>query len=115
MTCLKRHCILHHTPRFIARSLPSSGGFTREGTPLKAREPSAFAKYVKEHFSELKKARPAASHGQIMSALGERWRAEGATPAKATPTAAKDTAPAAEEENLCSNLSSALDLAAADA
>lgn len=91
------------------------GAFNRDGTPAQSREPSAFAKYVKEHFSELKKARPAASHGQIMSALGERWRAEGATPAKATPTAAKDTAPAAEEENLCSNLRSALDLAAADA
>ena len=57
VTCLKRHCILHHTPRFIARSLPSSGGFTREGTPLKAREPSAFAKYVKDQFPKLKKAR----------------------------------------------------------
>ena len=81
------------------------GAFNRDGTPAKSREPSAFAKYVQGHFSALKKARPTDSHAQLMAALGESWRAGGKTPAAAGK---------ADVENLCSNLNSVLDLAAAD-
>jgi len=82
--------------------------FNRDGTPAASREPSAFAKYVKEHFSAVKQARPTDSHGQVMSALGERWRAGGGA------TGARG-APSVDEENLCSNLRTMLDLAATDA
>lgn len=50
------------------------GAFNRDGTPVKAREPTAFAKYVGEHFSALKKARPVASHKELMGELGTRFR-----------------------------------------
>ena len=33
------------------------GAFNRDGTPIVHREPTAFAKYVKDHFSTLKGAR----------------------------------------------------------
>ena len=57
------------------------GAFNRDGTPAPTREPSAFAKYVKAEFSVAKKARPAATHGELMAYLGERWRAGGASAA----------------------------------
>jgi len=47
-----------------------------------------------------------------MAALGERWRAEGGAAAAA---AAGRGAASADEENLCSNLRTMLDLAATDA
>ena len=46
-----------------------------------------------------------------MAALGERWRAEGGAAA----AAAARGAASADEENLCSNLRTMLDLAATDA
>ena len=48
-----------------------------------------------------------------MAALGERWRAEGGAAAAAA--AAGRGAASADEENLCSNLRTMLDLAATDA
>ena len=57
------------------------GAFNRDGTPAPTREPSAFAKYIKAEFSVAKKARPAATHGELMAYLGERWRAGGASAA----------------------------------
>ena len=47
-----------------------------------------------------------------MAALGERWRAEGGAAAAA---AGGRGAASADEENLCSNLRTMLDLAATDA
>ena len=47
-----------------------------------------------------------------MVALGERWRAEGGAAAVAEAAAATRRAPSADEENLCSNLRTMLDLAA---
>ena len=48
-----------------------------------------------------------------MVALGERWRAEGgAAAAAAAAAAATRGAASADEENLCSNLRTMLDLAA---
>ena len=50
------------------------GAFNRDGTPFKPREPSAFAVFVKEHFSTLRAARPAATHKELMGELGKRFR-----------------------------------------
>ena len=47
-----------------------------------------------------------------MAALGERWRAEGGAAAAAAAAAATRGAASADEENLCSNLRTMLDLAA---
>jgi len=49
-----------------------------------------------------------------MAALGERWRAEGGAAAAAAAAAGRGAA-SADEENLCSNLRTMLDLAATDA
>ena len=46
-----------------------------------------------------------------MAALGERWRAEGGAAAAAAAAAGRGAA-SADEENLCSNLRTMLDLAA---
>jgi hypothetical protein len=46
-----------------------------------------------------------------MAALGERWRAEGGAAAAAVAAATRGAA-SADEENLCSNLRTMLDLAA---
>ena len=46
-----------------------------------------------------------------MAALGERWRAEGGAAAAAAAAATRGAA-SADEENLCSNLRTMLDLAA---
>ena len=51
------------------------GSFNRDGTPAKPREPTAFAKYVSEHFSTLKGRKPHASHKQLMAELGAAFRA----------------------------------------
>ena len=111
------------------------GAFNRDGTPAQSRAPSAFARYVKEHFATLKAARPHDSHRELMAALGESWRAGGGGTNTATPTAKPSRATAGravggydedaaikaavaaslgDEENLCSNLTNALDLAGAD-
>ena len=46
-----------------------------------------------------------------MAALGERWRAEGGAAAAAAAAAGRGAA-SADEENLCSNLRTMLELAA---
>lgn len=50
------------------------GAFNRDGTPAKAREPSAFARFVKDNFSALRVSKPEATHGELMADLGQRWR-----------------------------------------
>ena len=54
------------------------GAFNRDGAPAKAREPSAFAGFVKARYGPLKRARPRATHRELMAALGEQWRSGGA-------------------------------------
>ena len=63
-------------------SLKLLGTFNRDGTPAKPREPSAFAKYVKEHFAQLKIDEPRMSHKELMGELGRRFR-EGRSQGKA--------------------------------
>ena len=50
------------------------GGFNRDGTPAKTREPSAFARFVKDNFSALRASQPAAAHRDLMVELGRMWR-----------------------------------------
>ena len=40
----------------------------------KPRAPSAFARFVQDHFSALKQERPSASHKELMGELGKRFR-----------------------------------------
>ena len=97
------------------------GAFNRDGTPAKAREPSAFAKYVQEHFSVLKASRPDASHRELMASLGEQWRSsrQGVKPVDraAMPMVTVGIGDVVceevdEEEQLCGDLAIALKLAA---
>ena len=66
------------------------GQMNHDGTPAKAREPSAFAKYVQAHYSTIKASTPGASHKQLMEALGQRWReGKGADSPTTTPKPTK--------------------------
>mmetsp|Transcript_34092 Transcript_34092/g.80342 ORF Transcript_34092/g.80342 Transcript_34092/m.80342 type:complete len:680 (+) Transcript_34092:17-2056(+) len=52
------------------------GAFEQDGTPVKARQPTAFAGYVKTHFAAAKKGAGAgAAHAEVMALLSEQWRA----------------------------------------
>jgi predicted SprT family Zn-dependent metalloprotease len=52
------------------------GAFNRDGTPVKPRAPSAFARYVGENMRLLKAAHPELSHKALMGELGKRFRKE---------------------------------------
>ena len=120
-------------PRCMGR-LTLLGTFHRDGTQAKQREPSAFAVYVKAHFSALKARLPAATHKELMGELGRRFREEkaanaisngaGARPSNARladlsecvavdedEEAAAATAAAEEEERLLDEAVAALHLA----
>ena len=48
--------------------------FGRDGvTPLKQKEPSKFALYVKEEYRIAKQDNPEMNHGQIMKLLGQNF------------------------------------------
>ena len=61
------------------------GAFSRDGTPVKPREPNAFAIYVKEHMADLKRSLPTASHKELMVELGRRFKAAKESKAAAKP------------------------------
>ena len=62
------------------------GKFRPDGTPAKARAPSAFSAFVRDNFADMRSACPPGTPQQgVMSALSARWRqhkasAEGAPP-----------------------------------
>lgn len=57
-------------------ALRYAGAFEQDGTPVRARPPSAFARFVADHFARAKRqAGAGASHAAVMAALGEEWRA----------------------------------------
>lgn len=86
------------------------GAFKRDGTPAKARQPSAFANFVKERFSKLKTARPTASHKELMTALGVEWRARNLISEGSQAESERTSQQESEEDILCSGLVRVLSL-----
>ena len=53
------------------------GRFARDGSPVKARAPTAFSAYVKENFASAKKeCLPATPASAVMKKLSARWAAQ---------------------------------------
>ena len=51
------------------------GKFRPDGTPAKARTPSAFSAFVRDNFADVRAACPVGTpHQAVMSALSTRWR-----------------------------------------
>ncbi|KAL7752496.1 hypothetical protein RI367_002030 [Sorochytrium milnesiophthora] len=46
-----------------------------DGTPMKARQPSAWQTFVKTKYPEIKEATPGATHKDVMAQLTQRWKA----------------------------------------
>ena len=66
---VERQCcaICHGRLRFL-------GTFNKDGTPAKTREPSAFARFVKDHYAAIKREMASAAHKELMAELGRRFR-----------------------------------------
>lgn len=53
------------------------GKFQQDGTPAKSRAPSAYSRFVAEHFQAAKEGcPPGASQADVMKVLAERWAAQ---------------------------------------
>ena len=60
---------------FFANSSQLLGHFKPDGTPVAKRPPTEFASFVRAHFAGARAAAgPAASHGDVMRSLSDRWR-----------------------------------------